>query len=298
MTLPEKNQPLAKNFEILNGKKIHVCTDFEIFYDWCNYLILSEIDSKKFNINFVGDSGADVRNQIEKIFENNNKFSIEIIPPTPLRQRFYFIFLKPSKKFDMYIGKTFVVNDDKSCIYSILPSEILGKFDFYFALRFGILSEMISVYYLTNYVHDELEYLETEVKELHSSVQNNIKEINNLKLINFIKRSRLLQEIQTALSGYYSKLAEYSNLQSLLKRHIDIVKDIDFGIDGLFTPILDDLIQEFRYYPLDLDLLEKSMGYARESMQKVYSKKVTIIAVIVTAIFSILGTIILHYFGF
>lgn len=87
INIPIKNQETTKLVKRVIGDRVEASSHFTVFYDGCNYIITTKVkDIDKFH-----SVSPDVRDFLINLLNEN--FKMEMIPPSPMRECYYLLFL-------------------------------------------------------------------------------------------------------------------------------------------------------------------------------------------------------------
>lgn len=143
LSIPIKNQEERQFFKGLFGEtQIDETSDFGMFYNGSVYITYREI-----NLHKLFHPGAlDVRDLFEETIKDTSKWVFEYVPPNPLRQDFFFYFVKTDEETTPFIGKDITINSNTVFIRPT-PKDL--DFAKVIGLTFAAYSHTLDTYYKT-----------------------------------------------------------------------------------------------------------------------------------------------------
>jgi hypothetical protein len=290
LVIPVKNQEEASEMNYLYGEKaVDATTKFEIIYDGSIYAITRQVDIRK----RIHPGAIDIRDIFLQAMQNEAVWKLKEIPPNPLREDYYVLFLVEDQDTRELIGRT--ARTGKG-IYYVLPVPSNKDFAKVLGSILHNSSWCLLQYYDTVTKTDEVDEIARNIIELHSSIQSTINKISSLWYFNIYehyKQSRILEKL---ISKHYALVLEYTNKVGRLRKEVADSRDL-IEKQPMFKHSKEELIQELKPTKIDIEVFSRCAEYAREVTGKSYATKVTIVGVVVSILGAFLGSLILHYLG-
>jgi hypothetical protein len=288
--LPVKNQDDSQTLIDLRGKEeVDTITKFEILYDGSIYAILREIDLNK----HFHPGVYDIRDIFMQAVQKEQSWKEKEIPPNPIRQDFFFVFLVEDQQTKDLIGNTF---KEGSIVYCLLSAPRSKDFIKTIASSFQKVKFRLNNYYLGVSVREALDGLVDDLIKLHYSIQSTIEKISKLWYFNISGHYKESKRLEKLVSQHYLYMLNYANeLERFKKEANQTERSIEK--DPILRVLKDELLEELKPSKVNVDTFSRCAEYAREVAGKSYATKITILGIILTAIGTILGTLILHFLG-
>ena len=121
ISLPIKNQKTSIFESSLFGEQADTTTDFGIIYNASIYVIFRKADLSK----LVHLGAPDVRDVLVDVIGKEKAWKTKRIPPNPLRQDIYLVYLKDNSNTKEFIGKIF---REENRLYYYLNEKMLSCF--------------------------------------------------------------------------------------------------------------------------------------------------------------------------
>jgi len=181
LNIPVENQEVTKLTKKRFGDRVEETTKFTVFYDGSNYIITTEVkDFTKFHV------VADVRDFLHNLLKED--FVVEDIPPNPMREDYYFLFLsdtdiKTIKEPEIMINKGTIIIPKKE-------EELKSKNEIFSNLL--VESRLfLDIFYAGSMIAVNLQKKYVKLNKLHREIQKKIGELSTTPNYSLFKRSKI-----------------------------------------------------------------------------------------------------------
>jgi hypothetical protein len=287
VTLPVKNQRIAALYSSLFGKgNVDATADSGVLYNGSIYAIFRVIDFSK-NIH---DGAPDIRNLFVGLLEKESSWEVRKVPPNPLRQDIYFVYLFEKEETRKYLGKVFA---EKGEVYFHLPESESAHFEELLG-RLLVMPRTLGDFYHASDLKHQIEDVAEDLNETHKSIQKVIAGFLKLRFIDVYNHYKHSRELEKLVSRHYSLLLDYSGKTQMLRQCTKDVEDLmsdDYVLKHFKNQLMEDLVFE----AIDVETLTKCASYACEVVQRSYTTKITLLGVLIGVLGTAIGTLILQF---
>jgi hypothetical protein len=287
VTLPLKNQKMVSLYSALYGKgNIDATADFGILYNGSIYAIFRDIDFSK----DIHDGAPDIRNLFSGLLEKESSWKVHSVPPNPLRQDFYFVYLIEKEETRQYLGKTYARENE---VHFHLPESESAHFEELLS-RLLVMPPMLGLFYEASDQKQQIQDISDDLNETHKSIQKVIASFLKLRFIDVVGHYKLSRELEKLVSRHYSLLLDYSGKTEELRQSTKFVEDRmsnDYILKRFESKLMEDLALE----AVDVETLTKCASYACEVVQRSYTTKITLLGVLMGVLGTAIGTLILQF---
>ena len=289
VSLPIEEQATSIFMSSLFGERVDMTTDFGVIYNASTYVIFREANLSK----LFHPGAPDVRDVLVDTIGKEKIWETKVIPPNPLIQDIYFVYLRDDPNMEEFVGKMFIEGDR---LYYYLSEKLLSFFERILGYLLDVASSTLDFYYAAVFQKLKLEEVVENLKMIHQSIQDVIAGFQKLSFWNIYGHYKHSKNLEKLVSQHYSALLNYSFNLEILRKYSEEAEDSLYN-SFLFRHFTKQLMAELKHDEIDMDTLTKCVNYARELVQKSYTVKVTLLGGLISIIGSILGTLILRFLG-
>ena len=281
LKLPVKNQPMTKAEIVDYGDFVETSSKFKILYDGSNYVITTKVKAiSKFHA-----SVFDVRDLLSTLLEK--EFTVDSIPPNPIRHDYYLIFL-PSKK-DVKRTERIIKSSQLPRRYFLLATEDEKKQkDKLFQAMFSSSTLFLDVFFAGSMISQHLRKSYVELNVLHMDIQKKSKDYLSTPSRKLLTRGRIKSDLEELIRKHYEIALDQNICRTLIEDAKLVVKEKSEKAVP-FHKTFDELIRvNYKYYPLNVDLFNTCLEYSKTIVERTFSWRLALYAAIFGATSSVL----------
>ena len=260
INIATKDQESVLRYKAMSREDyIDYAESYDILYNGSIFLISREADINK----PLHPGAPDIREELINIFNESDAFSVEFMPPNPLREDMYLIFIRNNDENKKFIGKIDCKND---IIYLYASENDIKDINGHILSIYESIEHVINVFYHSIMSIKNLIKLTDEILDNNEEILNDINNLRNTSIFNILKRLNINKEIDNKLLKYHKQYITYQKL----KMRCDMEKSRNKEIiekTELLHCWKNKLFNELDRRLYDISTLENCVSYYKEATQ-------------------------------
>jgi hypothetical protein len=218
---------------------------------------------------------------------------VKSIPPVPLRESMYLIFLLENDGTRPLLDKSFL-DPQSGDLYVCLPEKILNRFEEFMAVCMARASHYLDNFYDAVTVHETVERKREELENTQRSLKTLANGIQELSFFNFYQHYKQTKRMEKMVTTHFSNLVDYNIACQKLRKSTE---ELETRLEDseILRPFKKPLLDELRHDKIDTESLTTCANYLNDMTQRSYTNKISLLAVLLTIIGSVAGSVILDY---
>lgn len=270
LNIPFKDQTIAQ-MEIRDlDLQAEELSRFTVFYDGSCYMIVAKAEDMKKR--FL--SAPDVRDFLTNLL--GEKFKTEEIPPSPLQQKYYLLFLS-GKKEDIPDGVIETKNWRRLLVPQ--PESRISEKEKVLLTMFSSSRRFLDVFYAGCMIAQNMERKYTQLFKTHVKIQDTSLKFLGTPSYHLLKKRKMREELEKSMIEHYKIILDYAICLNLIKESKNTITEL--AQHSVFSRTSGQLIEIFlRYYHMDSESFTSCLEYTKQIVERSFSWRLASYAVV------------------